>query len=140
MPTPASFSFIFGHFEQTIQFLQQINVKKCPSSKWRWDLNPQPFQHELSTITTRPGLLPLNFNLYTAPETRIYFSHIFVLKLILCFARLSKSTFCRLTHATPAALYAQSASRDWECDSFMTKKAGKNPFVNLIFVGTATHL
>ena len=26
-PTPASFSFIFGLFEQTIQFLQQINVK-----------------------------------------------------------------------------------------------------------------
>ena len=26
-PTPASFSFIFGLFKQTIQFLQQINVK-----------------------------------------------------------------------------------------------------------------
>ena len=29
MPTAASFSFIFGIFKQTIQFLQQINVKKC---------------------------------------------------------------------------------------------------------------
>ena len=28
-PTPASFLFIFGLFKQTIQFLQQINVKKC---------------------------------------------------------------------------------------------------------------
>ena len=28
-PTPASFLFIFGPFKQTIQFLQQINVKKC---------------------------------------------------------------------------------------------------------------
>ena len=28
-PTPASFTFIFGLFKQTIQFLQQINVKKC---------------------------------------------------------------------------------------------------------------
>ena len=28
-PTSASFSFIFGLFKQTIQFLQQINVKKC---------------------------------------------------------------------------------------------------------------
>ena len=28
-PIPASFSFIFGPFKQTIQFLQQINVKKC---------------------------------------------------------------------------------------------------------------
>ena len=26
------FSFIFGIFKQIIQFLQQINVKKCPSS------------------------------------------------------------------------------------------------------------
>ena len=26
-PSPASFSFIFGLFKQTIQFLQQINVK-----------------------------------------------------------------------------------------------------------------
>ena len=30
-PTPASFPFIFGLFKQTIQFLQQINVKKCPN-------------------------------------------------------------------------------------------------------------
>ena len=57
-PTSASFSFIFGLFKQTIQFLQQINVKKCPSSKWRWDLNPQPFAHESSLITTKPGLPP----------------------------------------------------------------------------------
>ena len=28
-PTPASFSFIFGLFKRTIQFLQQINVKTC---------------------------------------------------------------------------------------------------------------
>ena len=29
-PTPASFSFIFGLFKQTsLQFLPQINVKKC---------------------------------------------------------------------------------------------------------------
>ena len=28
-PTPASFSFIFGLFRQTIQFLQQSNVIKC---------------------------------------------------------------------------------------------------------------
>ena len=39
-PTPASFPFIFGLFKQTIQFLQQINVLKCPSSIWRWDSNP----------------------------------------------------------------------------------------------------
>ena len=66
-PTTASFSFIFGLFKQTIQFLQQINVKKCPSSIQRQDSNPQPFKHELSPITTRPGLppklFPLSFNL-----------------------------------------------------------------------------
>ena len=33
--TQASFSFIFGHFKQTIgTVLQYINVKKCPSSIW----------------------------------------------------------------------------------------------------------
>ena len=37
-PTPASFSFIFSLFKQTLlQFLQQIYVKKCPSSI-RWQL------------------------------------------------------------------------------------------------------
>ena len=36
--------------------------KSCPSSIWRLDLNPRPLEHELSPITTRPGL-PLCFNL-----------------------------------------------------------------------------
>ena len=27
--TPASFSFIFGLLKQTMEFLQQVNVKKC---------------------------------------------------------------------------------------------------------------
>ena len=30
-PTLASFSFIFGLFKQTIHFLQQFKVKKCPN-------------------------------------------------------------------------------------------------------------
>ena len=41
-------------FKQTIQLLQLINVKNCPSSIWCWDLNPRPLEHELSPITTRP--------------------------------------------------------------------------------------
>ena len=45
-------------FKQTLQFLQQINVKKCPSSLRRRDSNPRPFEHESSPITTRPGLPP----------------------------------------------------------------------------------
>ena len=55
-PTPAPFSFIFGLFKQTSIQLQQINVKKCPTSLRHRDSNPQPFKHELSPITTRPGL------------------------------------------------------------------------------------
>ena len=47
--TPASFLFLFGLFKQTIQ---------CPSSIRRKDLNPQPFKHESSFTTFRPGLLP----------------------------------------------------------------------------------
>ena len=55
---PGLFSFIFGLFKQTIQFLQQINVKKCPSSIQCWHSNPRPFEDESSPIITRPaGLL-----------------------------------------------------------------------------------
>ena len=50
----------FRLFKQTIQFLQQINVKKCPSSIWCWDSNPRPSEHESPPITTRPGLPPKN--------------------------------------------------------------------------------
>ena len=38
----------FGLFKQTLQFLQQIIMKKCPSSIWRRDSNPQPFTDESS--------------------------------------------------------------------------------------------
>ena len=55
---PCLFLFIFGLFKQTLQFLQQIYVKKCPSSKPCWDSNPEPSEHESPPITTRPGLLP----------------------------------------------------------------------------------
>ena len=59
-PTLASFLFIFGLFKQTsLQFLQQIYVKKCPSSIRCWDLNPQPSERESPPITTRPGLRPM---------------------------------------------------------------------------------
>ena len=57
-PTPATFSFIFGLFKQTLQFLQQIYVKKCPSSIQCRDLNPRRSEHESFPITTRPGLPP----------------------------------------------------------------------------------
>ena len=54
----ASFLFIFSLFEQTIEMLQQINVKKCPSSIRCWDLISQPLEYQSSPITTRPGLPP----------------------------------------------------------------------------------
>ena len=37
------FRFIFGPFQTNINtILQQINVKKCPSSIRHWDSNPRP--------------------------------------------------------------------------------------------------
>ena len=56
-PTLASFSFIFGLFQQTVQFLLQIIVKKCPSSMQRWDSNSQP-SSESPPLTTIPGHPP----------------------------------------------------------------------------------
>ena len=41
-------------FKQTLQFLQQIIAKKCPSSIWRWDSNSQPSDYESPPLTTRP--------------------------------------------------------------------------------------
>ena len=59
-PTLASFSFIFGLFKQTsLQFLQQIYEKKCPSSIRCRDSNPQHSVCESAPITTRPGLPPM---------------------------------------------------------------------------------
>ena len=52
-------SFLFSRFKQTsLQMLQQINMKKCPSSIQGWDSNPWPSEHESPPITTRPGLPP----------------------------------------------------------------------------------
>ena len=59
-PSPASFSFIFGLFQTNINtILQQINVKKCSSSIWHWDLNPRSSERESPPITARPGLPPI---------------------------------------------------------------------------------
>ena len=57
VPTPASFSFIFSLFNQTTQFLPQINVK-CPSRIRHRDLNSQSSDYESPPLTTRPGLPP----------------------------------------------------------------------------------
>ena len=52
----ASFSFTFGLFKQTTQILQQINVKKCPSSNCCQDSNSQSSDYESPPLTIRPGL------------------------------------------------------------------------------------
>ena len=54
----ASFRVYFRLFKQTLQFLQQIYVKKSPSCIRCWDSNPQPSVHESPPITTRSGLPP----------------------------------------------------------------------------------
>ena len=53
------FLIYFRLFKQTLQFLQQINVKKYPSSIWFWDSNPSPLENESLPITNRPGLPPI---------------------------------------------------------------------------------
>ena len=45
-------------------------MSKSPSSIRRQDSNPQPFKHESSPITTRPGLLPTAKELYRAKNSR----------------------------------------------------------------------
>ena len=59
-PIPASFSFIFGLFKQTIQFFttNQCEKMSCPSSIRHRDSNPRPSERESPPITTRPGLPP----------------------------------------------------------------------------------
>ena len=52
------FFIYFRPFKHTLQFLQQINVKKCPSSIRCRDLNSQLLECESPPLTTRPGLLP----------------------------------------------------------------------------------
>ena len=55
---PGLFFIYICLFKPTLQFLQQIHVKKCPSSIWCRELNPQPSKDESPPITTRPGHPP----------------------------------------------------------------------------------
>ena len=56
---PPVFRLFSVFFKRKLQILQQINVKKFPSSIQCWDLNLQSSERESPPITTRPGL-PLN--------------------------------------------------------------------------------
>ena len=71
-PTLASFSFILVFFKQTIQFLQQINVKMS----WHPVYGVRIRTHELSTMSGLP--LPLNQgsrpNFFVKPNSRLLIS------------------------------------------------------------------
>ena len=68
MGHPRPLFHLFSVFSNKHQYnftikLQQINVKKCPSSIRRWDSNPRPSNRESPSIATRPGLFVcLNLN------------------------------------------------------------------------------
>ena len=53
------FFVYFRLFKQRLQFLQQIYVKKRPSSMWCLDSNSWPSEQESPPITTKPGLPPI---------------------------------------------------------------------------------
>ena len=55
---PGLFFIYFRSFQTNNTTFTTNQCEKCPSSIWSWDLNPQPFIHESSPITTRPGLPP----------------------------------------------------------------------------------
>ena len=52
------FFIYFGLPKQATQILQQINVKKCPSSILCRDSNSQTSDYESPPLTTRQGLPP----------------------------------------------------------------------------------
>ena len=58
--------------------------------------------------------------LYDLDNTKLEFTMKFYMFIIVGIV-----TTTRVTHATPAAMYAHSAHRDWECDSSMPTTASK---------------
>ena len=54
-PTPASFSFTFGLFKQTLQIFTTNICEKCPSRIRCCDSNPQPLECESPPITLDHG-------------------------------------------------------------------------------------
>ena len=52
------FPFIFVFFNNKHFNFKTNKCKKCPSSIWCWDSNPQRSEHQPLPITTRPGLPP----------------------------------------------------------------------------------
>ena len=62
--------FVYLRSFQTKNTINQCEkMSKSPSSTRRWDSNPQPFEHQLSPITTKPGLPPILWQLFTTVST-----------------------------------------------------------------------
>ena len=58
---PRSLFVYFGLFKQTIQFLQQMNVKNVMSIQYPAPgFEPTTLERESTPITTRPGLPPIH--------------------------------------------------------------------------------
>ena len=53
---PGLFFIYFWSFQVNNNILTTNKCEISPSSIQRWNSNPRPFKHELSPITTRPGL------------------------------------------------------------------------------------
>ena len=68
MGQPRPLFCLFSSFQTNItNFTTNMNVKKCPSSIWRWDSNSQPSDYQSPPLTTRPGLPPF-FILFGTPN------------------------------------------------------------------------
>ena len=57
MGQPRPLFRFFGLYKQTLKFLQQIYVKKCPSSIRCRDSNPRPLEYKSLPMATRPYFL-----------------------------------------------------------------------------------
>ena len=58
MGNPSLFFVSFVFSNKTLQFLQQTNVKKCPSSLQYWDSNSGPLVLEATALPSEPQTLP----------------------------------------------------------------------------------
>ena len=82
----ASFCLFFVFSKQTLQSVQQYNVKICPSSVRCWVSNPQPLECQSPPITPWLGLRPIQTVdlvqlkctvVQTSPYHILFFLHLF---------------------------------------------------------------
>ena len=125
---PGLFFVYFWSFQTTsLQFLQQIYVKKCPSSIQCRDSNPWPSLRESLPITTRQGFtLSLTSSIFLTPNivhlTTLVHSFIF-----------TQTTFLPLSHSSFCCL-SSSVTRFGEISTFWQKCASLWQFFNSLFL------